>query len=229
MRRIHAPFRYYLDSALKVFIAILLIGFLTQALAFSKKRPVDPLPSPTPVATVSPTPSPSASPAPVSGDLVSYDPASGIEKSFAQPGIDLMNQCYRSGKLKELWMKHKFVSFNSVFEKSPKTNAEAWEEFTRGAPFALNLRWYFTRPKIVGYTYNFYDDSAASWKSGKSETRIFSNKNTVGYYNAKDRAAHWTHELSHQARAGGFVHYTIFQGSAPYEAGDIMEECVYSL
>lgn len=158
--------------------------------------------------------------------LVTYDANSTIEKSTAKPALDLMNKCFQSGKLKELWLSHKFVSFNTVFDVSPHTNAEAWNEYSKGAPYALELHWYRTRSpfsSVMGYTYNFSDDD---WSSTKSETRIWTNSRTMGNASAKDLAAHWAHELSHQARAGGFVHYTIFDGSTPYEAGDIMEECL---
>ncbi len=156
---------------------------------------------------------------------MTYDPSSTIEKSFAELPLALMNKCYQTGKLKELWLKHKFVSFNCVFDKCPKTNLDAYNEYVKGAPYALNLRWYTSRPfsSVVGYTYNYYDNNQ---KGGKSETRIWSNTRVVKYYTAVDTAAHWAHELSHQVRAGGFVHYTIFDGSTPYEAGDIMEECL---
>lgn len=160
------------------------------------------------------------------GMFVSYDPASTIEKSFAEPAITLMNQCYQSGKLKELWLSHKFVSFNTVFDVSPHTNLDAWNAYIAGAPYALNLNWYRTGSpfsNVLGYTYNFYNND---WNSDKSETRIWSNSRIVSGYSAKDVASHWAHELSHQIRAGGFVHYTIFDGSTPYEAGDIMSECL---
>jgi hypothetical protein len=169
----------------------------------------------------------STAPSPVESKLfVTYDPASTIEKSFAQPALDLMNKCYSSGKLKELWLKHKFKSFNTVFDISPKNNLDAYNEYVKGAPYALTLLWYRTKnpySSVVGYTYNFANND---WGSTKSETRIYSNSRIVGSYGPKDLSAHWAHELSHQVRAGGYVHYTIFDGSAPYEAGNIMEECV---
>lgn len=201
---------------------LLIVALLVlSACKTSTVIPATPTPTvvPEPTATVAPSATPTDT-------FVSYDPASGIDKAFAQPAIDLMNKCYQSGKLRTLWLTHKFVSFNSVFEKSPHTNEEAYNAYVAGKPYALNLRWYYTRSSIIGYTYNFYDDSDASWASGKSETRIYSNHNAVAYWGPKDVAAHWAHELSHQARAGGFVHYTIHDGSTPYEAGDIMEECL---
>lgn len=181
-----------------------------------------------PTPTISPEPSVTATPSasPAQDLFVTYDPKSGIEQSFAQPAIDLMNKCYQSGKLKQLWLTHKFVSFNTVFDESPKTNEEAYAEYVKNKPYALNVNWYYTRSSIVGYTYNYYGDLDASWASGKTETRIWSNWNAVSGWGPADVAAHWAHELSHQVRAGGFVHYTIFDGSTPYEAGDIMEECL---
>lgn len=179
-------------------------------------------PTVTPIASV--TPSPTVPP--VTGFLVTYDERSGIEKDFALPALALMNKCYQSGKLRTLWLTHKFVSFNCVFDKCPKTNEEAYNEYVKNAPYALNLRWYYTRYSIIGYTYNFYDDSEESWSSQKSEYRIFSNHNAIAYWNSRDTAAHWAHELAHQSRAGGYVHYTIHDGSTPYEAGDIMSECL---
>lgn len=175
-----------------------------------------------PIATASPTITPNGG-AVTTGLLVTYDPASSIEKSFAQPALDLMNKAYQSGCLKSKWLAHKITSFNCVFDKCPKSNLEAYETYVKGAPYALNLRWYSTFKGVVGYTYNFSNDD---WDAGKSETRIFSNSRIVGYYLPKDTAAHWAHELSHQSRAGGYVHYTYFQGSVPYEAGDIMEDCL---
>lgn len=178
-----------------------------------------------PIVTPTATPVIAATPAKV---LVTYGARATVEKNIAQPALDLMNKCYSSGHLRTLWLTHKFKSFNCVFDKCPKTNEEAYNEYVKNAPYALDVQWYTASrfSNVVGYTFNFKDDSDAAWDSGESETRIWSNTRIVGYYSAKYAAAHWAHELSHQARAGGFVHYTIFDGSTPYEAGDIMEECL---
>jgi hypothetical protein len=169
-----------------------------------------------PIVTASPTPS-------AQRLLVTYDSKSSIEKSVAQPAFDLMNECYSSGKLKSLWLAHKFVSFNTVFEVSPHTREDAFNEYVKNAPYLLELHWYSTYKSVVGYTYNFKNDD---WDGSQSETRIWTNSRIMWGATAKEFAEHWAHELSHQARAGGFVHYTIHEGSTPYEAGNIMAECL---
>lgn len=202
---------------------LFLILLVLSSCKTSQVQPSDVVPTPTVEPVVTSSISPPAIDEVNTESLVTYNPSSSIEKSFAQPAIDLMNKAFKSGCLKKKWLDHKFTSFNCVFDKCPKTNIEAYNAYVKGAPYALNLRWYSSLKGVVGYTYNFSDDD---WDRAKSETRIWSNSRIVGSYSPKYRAAHWAHELSHQTRAGGFVHYTNFQGSVPYEAGDVMEECI---
>lgn len=218
---------YWLEITLTTLILIGLI-FMSRAVAFGGKRP-EATPSPTPI--VSPTPSPSPSATPTGEDLVSYDPASGIEKSFAMAGIDLLNQAFKSGCIKKKFETWNFKSVKNIEMPLVQNKAEAYERFIAGRPYALNLRWYSTLKGVVGYTFNWLDgiDYQKCYNAAggcKSETKIYSNSRIVKYYTPKDRAAHWAHELSHQARAGGFVHWTFHAGSFPYEIGDIVESCL---
>lgn len=222
-------FRYFGFEAVLFVIATALMFLALDSLAFSKKKPeLDP--SPTPISSVTPSPSPIAD----AGDLlVTYDPASGIEKSFAQPALDLMNQVYKSGCLKSKFLEWKFKSLKNVEPPQVANASEVYDRFIAGRPYALNLRWYKTYGSTVGYTYNWKDGLDAQRcydKAGAcpTETKIFSNSRTVSYYSPKDRAAHWAHELSHQARAGAFVHWTYHAGSGPYEIGNIFEACISS-
>jgi hypothetical protein len=178
-----------------------------------------------PPPVVAPEPTATVAPPPSAGTFVLYGSKGTIEHSVADPALALMNKCYSSGKLRILWLTHKFVSFNCVFDKCPKTNEEAYNAYVKNAPYTLDVEWYTASrfSNVVGYTYNFKDDD---WDAGITETRIWSNTRIVGGYGPKDVASHWAHELSHQTRAGGFVHYTIFDGSTPYEVGDIMSECL---
>lgn len=203
----------------------------SHCLAFGKKTHYVPAPitSPfvTPSVTSSPIASPEPSPAPSPSKLfvkLGSDLGTSVDVGFAQKTLTLMNTAYQNGCLRTRIEAHRFVSLNTVFDVSPKTQKAAADEYLAGAPYALDLRWYYKSSKVVGYTYNFRDDD---W-NGASETRIWSNTRFIGddpaYY-----AAHLAHELSHQARAGGFVHYTVFGGSFPYDVGDIMEACVRNL
>jgi len=136
-----------------------------------------------------------------------------------------MNQVVASGCLKTKALLHDgFRSFNTVFEISPKTALEAYNEFVAGAPYLVSVNTYWSRAKVYGYTYNFKSDD---WDKGVSETRIWTN--TRYSWTADDLASHWFHEKSHQANAGGFVHYTIHQGSFPYEIGDLAAACIAEL
>lgn len=111
-----------------------------------------------PASSPSATPSPSPQGSGAALDLlVTYDPASGIEKSFAQPGIDLLNEVYSSGCLKEKFLSHSFASLKNIEGAQVKTRAEAYERFIAGRPYALNLRWYSVRGSVIGYTYNWRD------------------------------------------------------------------------
>jgi hypothetical protein len=147
-----------------------------------------------------------------------------VDRAFAARALALMNRAEASGCLKEKVESHHFLSLNSVFTPGVKNSTEAYQEYTAGAPYALDLRWYSkTFTSVIGYTYNFRDDN---WDA-PSETRIWTNTRKLG--DERMYAAHLAHELSHQARAGGFVHYTVFGGSFPYDVGDMMGECVRGL
>lgn len=204
-------------------LTFLIASYPSQA--FSKK-PI-PAPSASPSTTPLPSPSPTVTPSPKPGVFVMFgtDIGTSVDKEFAGDAFALMNAAYSNGCLKAGIEAHKFKSLNTVFEVSPKTNVEAAGEYLGGVPYALNVRWYYKGwpSDTIGYTYNFKNDD---W-NGVSETRIWSNTRFMS--TEKVYAAHLAHELSHQARAGGFVHYTIFGGSFPYDVGDIMANCVKNL
>jgi hypothetical protein len=146
-----------------------------------------------------------------------------VKVDFAVRALKLMNTAFENRCLEAGIKAHRFLSLNSVLTPGVGTSDDASKEYLGGAPYALALRWYYKAwpTKTIGYTYNYLNDD---WESGKSETRIWSNTRFIT--NEKMYAAHLAHELSHQARAGGFVHYTVFSGSFPYDVGDIMAKCV---
>lgn len=146
------------------------------------------------------------------------DTKPGVNLEIAKKAIELMNRAVASGCLRDKILNHKFKSLESVTEGVVRSPAEAYELYTGGAPYSLDLRWYSKRiTEIIGYTYAYRDKP-------ESETRIWTNRLKV--IDARMYAGHLAHELSHQARAGGFTHKGIADGSFPYEVGDLMEECL---
>ncbi len=178
---------------------------------------VAPAPSPTPVVL--------ASPAPNAFVTLGDDVGATVNVATVKSALALMNATYANGCLRAGIENHRFVSLNSVFTPGVSTSAQAAKTYLEGAPYAINPRWYYKGwpSKVIGYTYNYRDDD---W-NGPSETRIWSNTRFIT--SAEMLASHYSHELSHQARAGGFVHYTLFDGSFPYDVGDIMAKCLADL
>lgn len=143
-----------------------------------------------------------------------------VNVEFAKKALNVLNAIYSNGCLEREFMSFKFKSLKNVDGAPVKSNAEAFGRLVQNAPYALDVRWYLKRlSKTIGYTYNY--------NGSKSETRIWSNTKYI--YTPEGYAAHLLHELSHQARAGGFVHYTIFEGSVPYGLGDIADKCISAL
>lgn len=214
--------RFVLIVAIAAYLMWVMAG---QAHAGGRRAPM-PAPSPTPSVTASPSPV-AELPPPVAGTFVALgdDLGPSVDLAFAARTLSLMNEAYRNGCLPAGIDAHRFISLNSVFTPGVKTSVDARKEYLAGAPYKLDLRWYYKGwpSDTVGYTYNFRNDD---WDAG-SETRIWSNTRFMG--TEKTYAAHLAHELAHQARAGGFVHYTVFGGSFPYDVGDIMEKCVKAL
>jgi hypothetical protein len=158
-----------------------------------------------------------------------------VDRVFAQKAVDIMNRHVASGCLKEKFQKRSVTSLHNVEGVQVKTKEEAYNKFLANAPYKLDLRWYKKSfSNVIGYTYNWLDGMDADRCYNKSspqcptETKIYSNTNIISGYSAGDYAAHLIHELSHQARAGGFVHWTVFDGSTPYEIGYAMDDCVYA-
>lgn len=158
---------------------------------------------------------------------------SNVDKIKAQRAIDIMNKFVNNGCLLEKFMARSVTSLKNVEGHQVKNKTEAYNRFLAGAPYDLDIRFYTKKfSKVIGYTYNWLDgyDADKCYNKEtpvcKSETKIYSNTNIVYNYSSGDLAAHWTHELSHQARAGGFVHWTVFNGSGPYELGYSMDDCV---
>lgn len=203
---------------MKKFVFVIAMGVLgvISANGGARRAPAPPVPSPKPL--------PSSSPMPSGGYpfvILGSDTGASVDRAFAQRALGYMNRAFVNGCLRASIEAHGFKSLNTVFDVSPSGSKMAAQEYLAGAPYALDLRWYKKlATRAIGYTYNFRDND---W-SGKSETRIWTNTRKLG--NEKMYASHLAHELSHQARAGGFVHYTIFGGSFPYDIGDIMANCV---
>lgn len=212
---------------MKYLALVLLLS--SPAFAFGTKAP-KPKPTPTisaspsPTVTILPVPSSTPSPLPISEPktfvTLGKELGPSVKKPFALEALAHMNRVIANGCVKTEWLKHSFKSLKNIDGVQVKDHAEAYKRYVAGAPYALDLRWYYKGwpSKVVGYTYNY--------KSGtqKSETRIWSNTKMMS--TAKRYAAHLAHELSHQARAGAFVHYSFHQGSVPYEAGDIFATCI---
>jgi len=165
-------------------------------------------------------------PVPAAGDLVLFGEGAsptlkpgGIDYEWGKKALGAMNEAHKSGCLKAKVLSHTFKSLHSVVEPTlAKTQVEeAYARFVKNAPYALDANWYSTRAGVIGYTYNY--------RGTESETRIWTNTK-MDWTNPLEYSAHLAHELSHQARAGGFVHYTVFAGSFPYDIGDLMWECV---
>ncbi len=203
-----------MNQKLHIFYILLCLTALTDwAYGRSPKRPVE---------SPEPTPSPVFTPVPFPPVFVTMgkDIGPSVDLKFAQEALDHLNRvvvsdCFKNDTLSE------FKSTNNVLGIVYKTPRDAVNAYLAGAPYALDLRWYYKRfGSVVGYTYNWKD----SIESLGSETRIWSNTRMMG--DAKDYASHLAHELSHQARAGGFVHYTVHQGSFPYEIGDLVYKCL---
>lgn len=203
----------------------------SYAFSRSKAPAASPLPSPSPSPSVSPGglepgPTPSASPSKAlayfgAGASPTLLPG-GSDYEWGQGAIAALNDAWTSGCIIDKALQWDFKSLHGVIEPwlQPHQKTEAVARFAAGAPYSLDARWYYTLSGIIGYTYNFKDGK----DSGPTETRIWTNTRLVG--SAYDYASHLTHELSHQARAGGFVHYSFHQGSFPYEIGDIAFECI---
>lgn len=136
--------------------------------------------------------------------------------------LNLMNKAYISGCLEKKILAHTFKTHERDLKPKLSSSKEVWETLKKNAPYALNIRFYYKKfGSTVGYTYFYYDNVPGA----PSETRIWSNTKFIGW-DAKDAAAHWMHELSHQERAGAFMHETMHPGSVPYDVGDLMGECV---
>lgn len=140
---------------------------------------------------------------------------SNVNRKFAQQSIDLLNKIHANGCLKNEIEKYKFATMNNYKGWKAKDSKEVYEVYVKNAPYKMNLRWYSKRfSRVIGYTYNESDI-------------IWSNTRMMG--GAMDYGSHLAHELSHQARAGGFVHWTVFKGSVPYAIGDIAYDCIKRL
>lgn len=191
---------------------------IVVALAGFAKKPL-PQPAPSPI---QPVPVATATIAPNGKVLVELgELGPNVNRAFAQKALDYINVAYASGCLQKEFLKYQFVSLNNIDGKRVQSKQEAYNRYVANAPYNLDLRWYSSKlSKTVGYTYVYKDGE----DSGPTETKIYSNTKYMA--SAADYAMHLVHELSHQARAGGFVHYTVFEGSIPYGLSDILESCL---
>lgn len=188
-------------------------------------------PAPQPSPTMSAAPTPDSEECPDVKKLVVFGANAatslkpgGSDYSYGQKALCAINRAYDSGCIHDrLLTWSDLISLNRVVPPALKVSQreEAYKIYTAGAPYALEARWYSTLGRTIGYTYNFKDGA----DSGPSETYIWTN--TRAGLSANDYGAHLSHELSHQVRAGGFVHWTFHEGSYPYEIGDIVSDCIY--
>ena len=218
-------------------LVLLSIVLLTQACSTVPKDTAPPLPTPSPTAT--PVPSPTATPVPsptpeaqkIGYTIGSYGP--GVTKKFSDDAVAIMNKYVENGCLHDAFMARKVTSLTNVEGKQVANKEEAYQAYVANMPYSLDLHWYSKRfSNVIGYTYNWLDGLDQSKCYNKptpvcpTETKIYSNTNIIGGYSPGDYAAHLVHESSHQARARGFVHWTVFDGSVPYEIGYAMDDCV---
>jgi len=156
-----------------------------------------------------------------------------VNLKFAQQALDIMNENVVNNCLHDKFMNRHAPSIKNVEGPQVKDKEEAYLSYIANAPYALDLRWYSKRfSNVIGYTYNWLDGMDLDKCYNKptpacpTETKIYSNTNIISGFSAGDYAAHLAHELSHQARARGFVHWTQFDGTFPYEIGYSMDDCV---
>lgn len=188
---------------------------------------------PAPVEIPAPSVTPNPSPRPGNIFVILGEIGPNVNQAKAEAAIAIMNKYAANGCLHEKFLKRNITSLHNVEGPQVKTKEEAYQRYMAGAPYKLDLRWYSKRfSKTIGYTYNWLDGMDLEKCYNKptpvcpTETKIYSNTNIIGDYSPGDYAAHLTHELSHQARAGGFVHWTEFDGTAVYELGHAMQDCV---
>lgn len=183
---------------------LLLILFTSFVHAASKAPPVAPSPIPTPKPLV-----------------YVYNYGQSVNKALADDAVEKLNRVYLSGCLERRFSQWPIKTTENVFGIKYKNQTEAFKVFEAKRPYKIDLRWYTTeRTDSIGYTYNFHLEKGAPF----SEERIWSNQakiKTSTFY-----ASHIAHELSHQARTGGFGHYSYHQGTFPYEIGDVVWDCL---
>jgi hypothetical protein len=149
----------------------------------------------------------------------------GRDELLAKKSFCLVNTVYANGCLERKVMAYRFSTLESDTKKQIKVtdNAEFWKVRTKNAPFKISPRKYYTRTKILGYTYFDRDND---FDLGP-ETRVWSNFRR--YWTPEEYAAHLVHENTHQRLAGAFGHWSRFSGSAPYAMGDLAAECIAEL
>ena len=214
-------------------LSSLIVALTFSACGHVAVKPSLPEPIPTPTATATPVPVPTPTPSPSAKPLAlivwgaNAAPSlkvGGSDYEYGQKTLKAVNDAFASGCIHErLLTWDDLISLNGVVlpKLNPKQREEAYQRYVAGAPYALDARWYYTLSRVIGYTYNYKD----GYESGPSETYVWTNTRMgLGF---KDYASHLSHELSHQSRAGGFVHYTYHEGSYPYEIGDIVSDCIY--
>lgn len=146
----------------------------------------------------------------------------GVDQAYAEKAQCYLNQAFASGCLEKKFLAKKFSTLERDELPALARNEaqKAWHIYAKGAPYALDLRWYSSRKSVIGYTY-FDRDNV---RGAGSETRMWTNSR-MGL-SEKSYGAHQAHELSHQRRAGAFGHWSQHYGSVPYNMGDAAEECI---
>lgn len=149
----------------------------------------------------------------------------GRDHALAKNALCLVNTVYANGCLERKIMAYEFTTLESDTKVQLKRtdNAGFWKTTTKNAPFAVDLRKYYTRGSIYGYTFFDRDNDSEAGP----ETRVWSNFNR--YWTPEVYGAHLVHENRHQRLAGAFGHWTQHYGSGPYAAGDLAEECIAEL
>lgn len=173
-----------------------------------------------------PTPAPVSTPAPTpTFTLVTLgEIGPSVDAKTVQASLDLLNGIFQNGcfeKALSTWsIPYRTRADGSTFA----SKQAALDVLKANAPYRLDIRWYRESSNVMGYTYNWLMKPNGQTDSSKSETRIWTNRNIVT--GPKTYASHLMHELSHQWRAGGAVHWTKFDGTLPYSYGDIAYYCL---
>lgn len=191
---------------------------------------------PSPIISVAPSPKisespiavkPAPSPMPKKSLITLKGVGPSVDAKVVQTSFDLLNEIYANGCLERKVKAWSIPYLENAENKKYADKITALNRFFSKAPYAIEIHWYNTNSTVMGYTYTYKMISKNKYDYSKTEDRIWTNRTNV--YGPKTYAAHLAHELTHPISAGGFTHIQSFQGSVPYETGDMAWECLMEL